>query len=351
MRSALLGIVAVPLLLAACSAEDGADAASGDEADQTAAACAPMPACDGAAGPTLGAKKSFDHLSSKVTTTLGDANHRGRDAIYATGDTQWIIGKLAYGPTDKDLEDEEVEVWAERGCGGSWEKLGTARTTEDNQHATVEGVEDSGGRVYFQIPAGKELALGRHRVRLVVAGDHTSADLLVDVVPKNAPVLVSDVDGTLTSSELVEFPAGLVGVQPNAQPDAAKVLSALVAKGYHPIYLTARAERLTDRTREFLKERGFPPGIVHTTTSGLGSFGDAAAQYKSRELALIVGKGLSIKWAFGNKASDTDAYDSVHVDPKNHRIFLGVDDPHGGRRIDKYAELVPEAESAKRVCQ
>jgi phosphatidate phosphatase PAH1 len=310
-----------------------------------------MPACNGASGPSLEATRDWHHIGSSLTAATGDAKHRGRDAIYTAGQAQWIIGKFAYGDIDKDLEDEDVDVYVERECNGSWEKLGTSRTTHDDAHATVEGVSDSGGRVFFQVPAGKELALGRHRVRLVVAGDHSSTDLLVDVVPKDAPVVVSDVDGTLTSSELAEFPAGLVGVLPDAQPDAAAVLTALVKKGYRPIYLTARAEALTARTKEFLAQRGFPAGIVHTTTSGLGAFGDAAAQFKSGELARIEQKGLAIQWAFGNKASDTDAYDAADVEPRDHRIFLKVDDTHGGRRIEKYADLLPDAENATRACQ
>ena len=61
------------------------------------------------------------------------------------------------------------------------------------------------GRYYFDIPAERQLAAGRHRVRLVVAGDGTSTDLFIDIVLPKTPIFVSDVDGTLTSSENVEF--------------------------------------------------------------------------------------------------------------------------------------------------
>jgi phosphatidate phosphatase PAH1 len=344
-------LVALPFVIAACSSSTQDPDAESGEAAETSSLCAPMPACDGKDGPTLDATRSWSHFTTEIIVHTGDAHHRGRDAIYTVGEPQWIIGKFAYGLTDKDLEDEEVDIWVERGCGGAWEKLGTARTTDGGNHATVEGVSDSGGRIYFQMPAGRELAVGRHRVRLVVAGDHTSADLLVDVVPKNAPVFVSDVDGTLTSSENAEFPALLTGNLPDAQPDAAAVLSALAKKGYRPIYVTARAEWLTNRTHEFLAARGFPPGIVHTTTGLTGETGDSAAAFKSGELAAIVKKGLAIKWAFGNQPSDTNAYDSVDIEPKNQRIFLQVTDSHGGRRIEKYADLLPDAEGAKSACQ
>jgi phosphatidate phosphatase PAH1 len=370
----LLALVAVPLLAIACGAEgestdpggpNGSGSGTGTTGAPTgpssnpkptdpstgAMTCAPMPACNAAATPALGDTRDWEHTTSSFVVASGSPHHRGRDAIYTVGEAQWIIGKFAYGTSDKDLKDEDVDIWLDRGCGGAWEKLGTTRTTNENAHPTVEGVEDSGGRIFFQMPAGKELALGRHRVRLVVAGDHSSADLLVDVVPKNAPVVVSDVDGTLTASENAEYPALLSGDLPEAQPDAAAVISALVEKGYRPIYLTARPEWLTDRTKEFLASRGFPTGIVHTTTGLTGALNGAAADFKSGELALIGQKSLTIKWAFGNKESDTDAYDAANVQPKDQRIFLQIDDAHGGRRIEKYADILPAAQASMLACQ
>src|SRR5690349_14222982 len=252
-----IGIVGALLfgLVGACAATNEAGVEGEDEA-LTEGMCAAMPACDGAGGPALGDKTGFNHFESKLTALLGDSNHRGRDEIFVIGGTQTITGKFAYGVNDKDLEGEDVEVWAERGCKGAWDKLGVAKTNDD-------------GRISFEVPKEKTLRGGRHRLRLVVAGDHTSTDLLVDVVPKHTKIFVSDVDGTLTSSETAEFPALLVGELPGAQPDAANVLSALAEKGYHPVYITARAERLNDRTHEFLKTKGFPRGIVHTTNTAL----------------------------------------------------------------------------------
>ncbi|HSO34004.1 MAG TPA: phosphatidylinositol transfer protein, partial [Labilithrix sp.] len=258
--------------------------------------------------------------------------------------------KITYSLVDTDLTDEEVDVFVERGCGGTWEKLGTATTTRMGDHATVDGVVDSGGRVYFKIPRAKELAVGRHRVRLVVAGDQTSTDLRIDVLPKGSPIVVSDVDGTLTSSENAEYPALLTGSLPAAQPRAADALAALTAKGYHVVYLTARPEWLTGRTHEFLAASGFPPGIVHTTTGLTGALGGAAATFKSEELARLAAHGHAIAWGFGNRASDTDAYDAAKV-PLAHRIFLGVTDTHGGKRIDGYAEILPVIAATAATCK
>ena len=364
MRS-LLSVLAAPLLLtlAACAAdapaiEDATSAseithrpASDEPAPAEAGTCLAQPACNGATGPQLGAARRWNHsIVSKVIAATGPAYHRGRDQAIAVGEAQWVIGKITYSLIDKDLKDEEVDVFVERGCGGTWEKLGTAITTQGGAHATVDGVDDTGGRVYFQIPKAKELAAGSHRIRLVVAGDLTSTDLRIDVLPKGSPIVVSDVDGTLTSSETAEYPALLTGKLPDAQPKAADALATLAGKGYHVVYLTARPEWLTGRTHEFLRANGFPAGIVHTTTGLTGALGGAAATFKTDELARLAAHGHIVDWAFGNKASDTDAYDAAKV-PEAHRIFLGVTDTHGGKRIDGYAELLPALAAVPMTCK
>ena len=52
---------------------------------------------------------------------------------------QWALAKFAYGLSDDDLKDEEVDVWVMRGCA-TWERLATAETTEDDGTITwLEG--------------------------------------------------------------------------------------------------------------------------------------------------------------------------------------------------------------------
>ena len=145
-------------------------------------------------------------------TVLGSPNHRGRDVFFAPDEPQWVLGKFAYGILDSDLQGEEVDIYVLRDCDDTWEPLGTATTTDGTKHETVEGVEDSGGRVYFRIPDDRKLGIGRHRVRMVVAGDGTTADQYIEVLPKGTPIFVSDVDGTLTERREKDLQeAGVVG--------------------------------------------------------------------------------------------------------------------------------------------
>ncbi len=334
----------------ATSTSTGSSSTSSGGGGTAGAWCSPPPACD-APPPDPGPSVDWNHLTSSVVVASGAPAHRGRDLFLNPGDTQWIIGKFAYGLIDKDLKDEQVDVWLLRDCGDTWEPLGSTLTTEENAHPTEEGVDDSGGRVYFQVPAGQELGLGRHRVHLVVRGDLTSTDLFIEVVPEGTPVFVTDVDGTLTTQETAEYGALLTGTLPDAHVDAAKALGVLQSKGYHAMYLTARPEWLVARTREFLDQNGFPPGVVHTTLGLTGATGAPAATFKTDELALLAGKGMVPAWAFGNTDTDAEAYDNGGIQPLDQRVFYQFDDVvYGGRRIETYTDLLGELGAEPSLC-
>jgi hypothetical protein len=274
-------------------------------------------------------------VDSTVVSHMGAAHHRGRDSFYAPGDEQWVIGKFAYGPLDKDLKNETVDIFAQTGCAGAWENLGTATTTTKGSHATVEGVDDVGARVYFAIPEEKRLPIGHHRVRMVVRGDQTFADQFIEVLPKGTPIFISDVDGTLTErrpndtpracDEESDFPAlwnGMLGgaKQPYAHEGASGALTKLTELGYRPLYLTARPEFLVPHTRAFLsgEARGdgrgdLPSGIVHTTLGLTGAINSAAQDFKMHEMDMLAQKGFRPQIGFGNRKSDVATYTAHSV--------------------------------------
>jgi len=279
-------------------------------------------------------------------------NHRGYDMFYRESDEQWVLGKFAEGNVfDFDLENEEVSIYLLRGCSGEWEFLGTAFTTDDGDHPTVEGVEDTGGRLYFQIPEDLKLELGRHRIHMILEDDNSRADQYIDVIPEGAPMFVSDIDGTLTTSEFEEFGDLLTGDIPEANSFAAGALALLESKGYHPMYMTARPEFLYKRTRDFIRVRGFPHGLVRTTLSKDGALGDEAIVYKTGQLAALEGKGLVPTYVIGNSETDAAAYNNADIQPLESRIFYQyTDDAHGGRRIESYEELLAEFEALPDLC-
>ena len=258
------------------------------------------------------------------------------------------MGKFSYGLIDKDLTEERVDVYVQSNCAGPWELIADAWTTQDGDHPTTIGVEDSGGRVY--VPIDPPLPPGRHRIHMVVRGDLSTSDGIVEVVPAGAPVFISGMDGTLTTYETEEFVELLTGDVSDARPGSAVALTMLAERGYRPMYLTARPEWLVERSREFLEVRGYPPGILHTTTELDGALGDAAVGYKTDELGWVLDRGFLIEWVFGNTDSDAEAYDVSDIQPLDHRVFIEFDDPFGGRRIESYVELLDEFADLPSLC-
>jgi hypothetical protein len=330
------------------------DAAPSPDAPSTSDAgpreCALPPACD-APYPDFGPTSPWRHgVSTPITVALGSPRHRGRDLFLREGDPQWALAKFAYGLADDDIQDEDVDLYLDRNCEGTWETLGLATTTRDGDHEPVEGVEDTGGRVFFEIPAAMRLGVGRHRILFVVRGDHSTGEQLIDVLPASTRFVVTDVDGTQTESETAAWGSLLTGTGPGAQPHGAEALHAFARRGYEILYLTARPEWLEPRTHAWLDEMGYPPGLVHTTLGGTGATGAPAQTFKTDELAALEARfpdGLA--WGIGN--TDTDAASYVSTGLPADRIVSYRFDATGATRMDDYAELVTLAEALPAICE
>lgn len=322
-----------------------------DVADDTSTFVGCLPSACVAPLPDLGDEADWRHsVTTPLTTVQGDPRHRGQDLYLRASDPQWALAKFAYGAFDDDLKDEDVDIYVLEGCGATWSFLATATTTEEGTHPTVEGVEDSGGRVYYQLPEARRLGLGRHRLAFVVRGDHSVAYQLIEVLPDDPAIVVTDVDGTQTSSEVAEFGAVFLGIDPEAQPHGAEVLEAFAERGYRIFYLTARPEWLHARTHEWLGAHGYPPGLVRTSTSFTGVNGDAAIAYKSEALAGINDRFPgALRFTIGNTETDAAAFAGAGVPPE--RSYLYQFDPGAlGTRVDDYATLVPVARAQPARC-
>ncbi|MBX3185727.1 MAG: hypothetical protein KF819_01880 [Labilithrix sp.] len=345
MSKRALGLMVASTLAIACAAGEEAaespspaappatEAHAGEAPAGEVGACVAQPACREPSGP--GVVREY-------------ARHRGRDQIFAEGEPQWVIGNFVIRTTEGDLKvADEVDVFVERACSGQWERLGRTRTSAGSS-PPVEGVADDRGRVFFQVPKSAALAIGRHRVRMVVVADQAFADLWIDVVPRGAPIVVADVDGTLTESEATY--AELRDTLPVARRDAAQALHTLVRKGHHVVYVSSRPEWLTDKTREFLDRFGFPKGVVHTTSTAAGASNADAQTFKTTELQRLAARG-AIRWAFGNNVIDSEAFESVKIQPISQRVFVGATDKHGGRRIESFTELAPTLDAVGATCR
>jgi hypothetical protein len=322
--------------------------ASADLGVDAGAACPPPPRCD-PTPPAVGPTEPFRRTISRVTT-LGNPRHRGRDLYLRPGQPAWAMAKIAYGVNDDDLQGEDVEVFLRTGCTGPWSLVARVTTTNDGDHPTVLGVEDTGGRVYLALPT---LPVGRHLLFFSVVGDRSSTEAAIEVLPDGARVVVTDIDGTLTSSEWAAVTDVIGLAPPEAHPGAAELMTAFVARGYHVLYLTARPEWMGAVTRAWLPLRGFPPGVLHTTLRFTGAVGSSAANYKRDELSAFAAElARTPAYAFGNKASDAEAYANAGIAPANSFYFdLDAAEARGGVVHADYRALAPVAAGAPPGCR
>ncbi len=296
--SKLLTSVATSLCLVACAAAPSSEPpGSGDpgsgSGDPGTDPAAPIPEIHCDAPPDLGAAEGFRHTTSSVTAAVGDPVHRGLDLVVSTSTgTQQIAVELGYGLVDKALEDEDVEMFA---CdGGSWKSLGIART-------------DSEGLAVIVLTGTDCLQLGIRDLYASVVGDCSDVWFLGVVAPDHTQLVVSDIDGTLTSFENAFVSSEVSGSDVAVQPGAPEVFQQLAAKGYLPIYVTARPRATTEATRQWLASVGMPLGALRLSP-GIVLPGSATVDYKTGVLHKLQQAGLELALGNGNRASDLEAY-------------------------------------------
>jgi phosphatidate phosphatase PAH1 len=257
------------------------------------------------AAPPTGPTTRFNHKRSRLVARLGDSHHRGFDLIAtSTAATQLLEGKITYGKIDKDLEDEDVELFVCRDA--AWIKLGTSRTSEDGQFALA-------------LTTAARLPVGLHDLYVSVVGDRSGARFVGLVAAAQAAIIVSDVDGTLTRTEKSFYGTAVFDDPADVHPYAAATLTAAARRGVIPVYLTARGSQFTDDTRRWLAAQGFPPGPIRFTRDLAVLPGTRTVAYKTRTLAPLA-TSFKIIAGLGNRASDITAYATVGV-PAD-RIFV-----------------------------
>lgn len=272
-------------------------------------------ATDGAAGgpdvrcagaPEAGPAGDFRHFTSSLISHLGDARHRGFDLVTsASSASQRLEGWISYTVVDKALEDEDVDVFACR--AGQWRPVGTARTDDEGHFA-------------LDLSGADRLPVGMRDLFVSVKGDRTGVGFLGYVAPDEARLIVSDVDGTLTSSENAFLETITLGIEPGARAGASQAYDAATAKGFQLVYVTARGNQYTTATRNWLDHKGFPRGPVRLSPSFLTLPGGDTIDEKTQTIAALSAAGLEVAVGVGNRSSDVTAYTNTGV--AADRIFI-----------------------------
>ena len=199
------------------------------------------------------------------------------------------------------ITDEYVSAWTYDGT--AWKQLGKTLTDQDGVFSIPATMEPNGQPIYA-----------------VLEANGTCAPAYDETLPTGAKVVVTDIDGTLTTSDNeLAMEIADPTYDPMMMGHADALLKAWAMKGYTIIYLTNRPHPLRVETRGWLAEKMMPTGPVITSN---GTASDAAA-YKTVWLQRMVQTfGWNIVAAYGNASTDITAYQNAGI-PKTQTFIVG----------------------------
>src|SRR5882724_1033300 len=128
------------------------------------------------------------------------------------------------------------------------------------------------------------------------------------ISPSQNQAVITDIDGTLTPRNLDVF---------EPRPDAARALRALADKGYKIVYLTTRIPLYQSGLSDWLRQNGFPVGVLHVAQTAQERA--SPAEYKAAVLAGYLRAGWRLEYAYGDSSTDFIAYAKAGM-PKQ-RVF------------------------------
>jgi hypothetical protein len=279
--------------------------------------------------------EGWRHTGSSLIS-VASPRHSAADIFAQPGTTPYVGAKLTYGAISKDLEDEDVLAFLDT-CNG-WRALGRGKTDDD-------------GRVRVKLP---ELPVGVYEVRFQVAGDQTTTSAFAYVIPAGTHIVVTDIDATLTTSDLELAHSLLDGHIPEMVPDAERLIRAHTDLGHIVMYMTGRPYWQSVPTRAWLALKGFPTGAVRLADSNdaifptEGSVGD----FKRAKLHELVDAGYLLDVAYGNATTDISAYLDAGLAPDS--IWILGD--HGGEEgthaaKDTWATRADEVSASAAIVQ
>jgi hypothetical protein len=204
------------------------------------------------------------------------------------------------GLFSQPMQDEYVSVWTYD--GSAWQMLGKDLTDEDGLYNVAGDSVPNGQPAYA-----------------VLEANGTCADQFDYMFPAGEKVVISDIDGTLTTNDTeltmeIADPAYVPAMMGHAD----QLLQTWAMKGYPIVYLTNRPHVLRVETRTWLDMLAFPPGPVITSNGENG-----AAVYKTTWLRRMFD---SFGWvpvaAYGNADTDIQAYATAGI-PTSETFIVG----------------------------
>jgi len=244
---------------------------------------------------------------------VGAITTQAVDAALLDGGAQPILGRMARSPVELGLggdpiPGEWVSAWR-LDAAGDWTQVGRARTDDDGGYA-------------FALSGDDRFGVGSHWVYGVLEATGSCVEHGYFLWPAGTPVVVTDIDGTLTLDDTeLALQIGDGSYVPRAYTAAADLMNAWRDKGYQVVYMTARPHVFRAETRAWFARFGYPAGPIITANALV--LGEDAVAYKSAWMSWIQDDlGWDVAAAYGNADSDIAAYEATGV-PKDRTFIIG----------------------------
>ncbi len=218
-------------------------------------------------------------------TAVASRSYHGDKA--RTGDGNGLFGQA--------LPGENVSLWSYDPAAMAWSQLASGTTGDDG---------------YYEIAAGAVVAPYGQPIYAMLEADGSCAEHYDALLPAGSKVVVTDIDGTLTTDDNEEFKQVADATYTPLMNTAANTMAqAWAAKGYPVIYLTARPHVLRVESRGWLRDKAFPNGPLITANAV-----ENANPYKTMWLErMIVQFGWIPVAAYGNADTDIAAYANAGI--------------------------------------
>jgi hypothetical protein len=211
----------------------------------------------------------------------------------------------AGGVSATPLAGEYISLWQHDAPQGTWTSVGRTKT-------------DASG--YYEVTASVT-AMSTAPVYAVLEADGSCTEHEGLMLPPGSNVIVTDIDGTLTSEDAelykqlddLDYLAAMKG-------NADTLIQRWSAKKYPVVYLTARPHLFRADSISWLSTLHFPEGAVITSNTLLISE-EPTVSYKTAWMRRMTDDfGWKVVAAYGNALTDIDAYQAVHL--SNERILI-----------------------------
>ncbi|MFC2074839.1 phosphatase domain-containing protein [Bdellovibrionota bacterium] len=241
-------------------------------------------------------------VSSPVLAGSDDIVATPMEEVTVVGQPVYVRVKFEYdygfGMLNPDAEDLEVRFT----LGENGKELGWGYSDDD-------GIAE----VLFDPPGEGKFSIFAHIID--EEAETYPVEIPVFVFDQDKPVIVSDIDGTL--SDLPDYLIPYYSHEAPTFPDAPEVLRWL-SRHANIVYLTNRDDFLYHPTHEFLENQDFPQGPVILNSWSFYEFPIISnpltpAIFKTEVLKELLDRGLLIKLGIGNANSDALAYHNAEI--------------------------------------